>query len=98
MINIRNLLDICGIVYKEDQLIMLEKLLNDMIQKYLKGNCEEVSSCSKNSNEVLVGYAIKQEEFSDYYETDPIEEPNVETNLVIDDSKFSGQTKFAAKI
>ena len=98
MINIRNLLDICGIIYKEDQLIMLEKLLNDSVQKYLSGNCEEVSSCSKNSNEVLVGYAIKQEEFSDYYETDPIEEPNVETNLVIDDSNYPGQTKFAAKI
>ena len=34
MINIGILLDVCNISYTEDQLVKLEKLINDLIQKY----------------------------------------------------------------
>ena len=35
MIDIGILLDVCGITYTEEQLMKLDKLLNNLLQKYI---------------------------------------------------------------
>ena len=53
MINIGILLDVCNISYNEDQLAKLEKLINDLIQKYFTKCSKKESFDKKKINTVI---------------------------------------------
>ena len=103
MINVRNLLDDCGIAFREDQLTRLEKLLNDMIQKYIKENCSDQVSVQDYSGQVIVGYTIKQEDFYENNKTKYVKElanslvsidvSDVKKDIVINDLNILEQLK-----
>ena len=84
MIDIGILLDVCGILYTEDQLIKLDKLLNDLIQKYISTYSNDSTSQQNSSNITAQKLIIKQEDVSEndgiesFVEVNLKEEPEVE--------------------
>ena len=70
MIDIGILLDVCGIMYTEEQLIKLDKLLNDLVQKYINTYSNDSTSQKRSSNEPM----IKQEDFIENDRIDQFEE------------------------
>ena len=61
MINIGLLLDVCGIFYTEKQLTSLQKLVNDIVMKYIPQNLHEKGS---DSSDFLQDQFGKKEDFS----------------------------------
>ena len=84
MIDIGILLDVCGILYTEDQLIKLDKLLNDLIQKYISTYSSDSTPQQNSSNITAQKLIIKQEDVSEndgiesFVEVNLKEEPEVE--------------------
>ena len=87
MINIGILLDVCGIVYSETQLLKLETLVNDFIKNLLEKNSSNID------HSISYDEPVKEEFFDENIleiKDDPFNEPE-ENPLEIKDDISKGQ-------
>ena len=85
MINIGLLLDVCGISYTEKQLTSLQKLVNDIVLKYIPQNLHEKNS---DSGDLLHDQFDKSEEISNYTKMESFEKQNIEIKEEIEQGKL----------